>query len=131
MGRDDIIGHAAHPAPCQYRIIVLLRQGRLDVVLRNAFHLHCRLAKSHPVRVGKALNVVHVLGIQPALFHEYCADRTAAILWSILALHHHGPIGNFVHLRLLIKTAKKLKLPMARVERLRSAAHGHRLDALG
>src|SRR5882757_4938854 len=40
MSRDDVVSHPTLAAARQYRIIVLLRKRRLDVMLRDTLHLH-------------------------------------------------------------------------------------------
>src|SRR6202521_1291734 len=108
MSRDDIITDTTLAASRQDWIVVLMRKRQLDIVFRDAFHLHRGLSKSHALCIGEALNVIHILGREPALFDENRAYRTDAILRSIPALD--GPVGYFIHIGLFVANGENIQM---------------------
>src|ERR1700733_2155459 len=87
VSRDDIVGYAVVPASRQDRIVVLQGDGGLDVDLGQPLQLYGSVAETQAVQVGKGLDFLHVLDVEPALFNEYGPNGAAAVLGHLSSFY--------------------------------------------
>jgi hypothetical protein len=60
VGGNQVVGDPILAPTREYRVMELLRQGKIDIALREQLKLQRGVTESKPVGLGKALNLIRV-----------------------------------------------------------------------